>query len=257
MSDRYNDPTTGIAEFNGKLAEVFDVLEVDVEYRDLNANRDNYTPRDNAKFLATDTADIYIGDGTNWISLEIAVQSDLVDVSDGGVTVVSDAKEINFTDSGDATVTVTQDGETAVVNVDATAEEGATADATYVTVNDETVDLANSQQHANLSGADLHSPAEHAIGGTAHSASTLADLNTKVSDATLDQTGDSRPPDAHDNAAHTENYATETALTSHTGDTSNPHSVTNTQVGVTSGTNIDGNYEITIDGDVYEFIPEA
>ena len=36
--------------------------------------------------------------------------------------------------------------------------------------------------------------ASHAIGGIKHTASTLLELNTKVSDATLDGTGDSRPP---------------------------------------------------------------
>jgi hypothetical protein len=44
-------------------------------------------------------------------------------------------------------------------------------------------------------------------------------------------------------------------LTSHESDTSNPHGVTNEQVNVTSGTNGSGNYEITIDGDTYEFVP--
>jgi len=34
----------------------------------------------------------------------------------------------------------------------------------------------------------------HALGGASHTADTLANLNTKVSDATLDDSGDSRPP---------------------------------------------------------------
>lgn len=37
-------------------------------------------------------------------------------------------------------------------------------------------------------------PGTHALGGASHTADTLADLNTKVSDATLDDSGDSRPP---------------------------------------------------------------
>lgn len=66
MSDRYNDPDTGIAEFNGKLADVFDALEIDVEYRGDADDRDDYTPRSGAKFFALDTGDLYIGDGSSW-----------------------------------------------------------------------------------------------------------------------------------------------------------------------------------------------
>ena len=38
---------------------------------------------------------------------------------------------------------------------------------------------------------------EHTIGGDRHSASTLAELNSKISDATLDDSGSARPPTAH------------------------------------------------------------
>lgn len=37
----------------------------------------------------------------------------------------------------------------------------------------------------------------HALGGAAHSADTLANLNSKVSDATLDDSGDPRDPNSH------------------------------------------------------------
>jgi len=40
----------------------------------------------------------------------------------------------------------------------------------------------------------------HAIGGASHTASTLAELNTKLSDATLDKNTDARPPTAHGHA---------------------------------------------------------
>ncbi len=50
---------------------------------------------------------------------------------------------------------------------------------------------------AGLSGllADDQNPTAHALGGAAHSADTLASLNSKVSDATLIDTGDSRLSD--------------------------------------------------------------
>jgi hypothetical protein len=43
-------------------------------------------------------------------------------------------------------------------------------------------------------------PASHALGGASHSADTLANLNTKVSDAVLDDHGASRPPTSHTHA---------------------------------------------------------
>lgn len=41
-------------------------LDIDVEVRDTDANRGNYTPKDGAKYLATDTGRIYLGDGSSW-----------------------------------------------------------------------------------------------------------------------------------------------------------------------------------------------
>lgn len=45
----------------------FDALDTDVEVRDAKANRTNYTPKSGAKFLATDTGDVYRGDGSQWV----------------------------------------------------------------------------------------------------------------------------------------------------------------------------------------------
>jgi hypothetical protein len=45
-------------------------------------------------------------------------------------------------------------------------------------------------------------PGAHALGGASHTADTLANLNTKVSDATLDDSSASRPPTAHTLASH-------------------------------------------------------
>ena len=65
-------------------------------------------------------------------------------------------------------------------------------------------------QIANLPGGGLTS---HAIGGSYHTASTLAELNTKISDATLDDSSDPRTdPDAiHDNVAAEISAVTEKA----------------------------------------------
>lgn len=45
--------------------------------------------------------------------------------------------------------------------------------------------------------SDARTPTAHALGGAAHSADTLANLNAKVSDATLDDSSATRPPSAH------------------------------------------------------------
>ena len=44
---------------------------------------------------------------------------------------------------------------------------------------------------------DTVTPSAHVLGGSAHTADTLANLNTKVSDATLDDSSDPRTPTSH------------------------------------------------------------
>lgn len=44
-------------------------LDTDVEIRDTDANRSNYTPKDGAKYVATDTGTVYLGDGSSWTKL--------------------------------------------------------------------------------------------------------------------------------------------------------------------------------------------
>lgn len=126
-------------------------------------------------------------------------------------------------------------------NLLSVANGGADSTLTYVTTDDESGSLENSVQHANMSGSDLHAPAEH--GNSQHSQTYAVD-------------GDPQPPEEHGNGSHSTNYAADSDLQNHTSDTSNPHSVTNDQVGVTSSTNTDGNYELTVDGDTYEFVSE-
>lgn len=53
----------------------FNALEVDIEVRDTETNIGNYTPHNGAKFLATDTGNIYIGDGSSWGSPVLTIGS--------------------------------------------------------------------------------------------------------------------------------------------------------------------------------------
>lgn len=60
---------------------------------------------------------------------------------------------------------------------------------------------------------------EHEIGGETHLSDSLANLNTKILDAALDDENDERTPKEHGNEAHESDYQTEsdvsTSITSH------------------------------------------
>ncbi len=65
-NQRYNTPDAGTLDWHLPLNENFKQLDRDVEVRDLEANKSNYEPAAGAKFLATDTAAVYTGDGSSW-----------------------------------------------------------------------------------------------------------------------------------------------------------------------------------------------
>ena len=71
-------------------------------------------------------------------------------------------------------------------------------DETKITITESQIsDLStHTPAHADTTGqtADDHHNQAHALGGADHTSATLAELNAKVSDATLDDSGDSRPP---------------------------------------------------------------
>lgn len=62
----YNTPAKGSTDWHIPLNENFEFIDTDVEIRDTDANKGNYTPKNNAKFVATDTNKVYFGDGTDW-----------------------------------------------------------------------------------------------------------------------------------------------------------------------------------------------
>ncbi|WP_254832733.1 tail fiber domain-containing protein [Haloglomus salinum] len=63
----YNIPEEGATDWHQPLNENFRQYDTDIEIRDEEANRSNYEPVDGAKFLATDTGVVSIGDGENWL----------------------------------------------------------------------------------------------------------------------------------------------------------------------------------------------
>ncbi|GGK71229.1 hypothetical protein [Haloarcula sebkhae] len=66
MSERYNTPAEGTLDWHVPLNENFEKLDSHVELRDAESNISQYEPKTGAKFLATDTGTVYIGDGSNW-----------------------------------------------------------------------------------------------------------------------------------------------------------------------------------------------
>lgn len=62
----YNRPEQGTDDWHIPLNENFERLDRDIEIRDITSERNTYDPKDGALFLATDTGDIYLGDGTSW-----------------------------------------------------------------------------------------------------------------------------------------------------------------------------------------------
>jgi len=63
---KYNVPNQGQQDWHVPLNDNFEAFEVDIELRDEEANLGDYTPTDGAKFLATDTGVVYVGDGNDW-----------------------------------------------------------------------------------------------------------------------------------------------------------------------------------------------
>lgn len=61
-----NTPAKGTTDWHVPLNDNFERLDTDVEVRDSEGNRGQYTPKAGAKFFATDTGAAFIGDGSNW-----------------------------------------------------------------------------------------------------------------------------------------------------------------------------------------------
>lgn len=94
MANRYNTPTKGTLDWHVPLNENFNNLDTDVELRDIDANKGNYTPTAGAKFLATDTGSIYLGDGSSWNQIGTISSSVSGGTTDDGARVAASASDI-------------------------------------------------------------------------------------------------------------------------------------------------------------------
>jgi hypothetical protein len=66
----YKTPSAGAADWHIPLNENFRKIDVGVEIRAPDDQRSDYTPQEGAKFLATDTGQVYLGDGSDWQPLD-------------------------------------------------------------------------------------------------------------------------------------------------------------------------------------------
>ena len=62
----YAVPEKGQTDWDVPINDNFESIDTDIEIRDAEGNRQNYTPKKGAKYLSTDTKKVYLGDGTQW-----------------------------------------------------------------------------------------------------------------------------------------------------------------------------------------------
>jgi len=62
----YSLPSKGTSDWHIPLNENFEKIDAGVEIRDVDSNLDQYEPKSDSKYLATDTGTIYLGDGSAW-----------------------------------------------------------------------------------------------------------------------------------------------------------------------------------------------
>jgi hypothetical protein len=65
-NNNYQTPEKGATDWHNPINKNFEKIDTDIEIRDVEANLGDYTPKDGAKFLATDTKRVYLGDGESW-----------------------------------------------------------------------------------------------------------------------------------------------------------------------------------------------
>ena len=72
---KYNMPSVGTSDWHIPLNENFEQLDIDVEIRGKEKNKGEFEPKQGAKFEATDSGAVYLGDGDSWILIDRTVKS--------------------------------------------------------------------------------------------------------------------------------------------------------------------------------------
>lgn len=72
----YNTPEAGTTDWHIPLNDNFDRIDTDVEIRDVESNLSDYEPKQDAKFLSTDTERVFLGDGEQWTEWKPTIDAD-------------------------------------------------------------------------------------------------------------------------------------------------------------------------------------
>lgn len=75
----YNVPEQGTSDWHRPLNENFRDIDTDVEIRDSEENLREYEPKEGAKFFASNTEAVFLGDGSEWRKVQSAGQSPSVE----------------------------------------------------------------------------------------------------------------------------------------------------------------------------------
>jgi len=81
-NNNYNTPPQGTRNWDDEINANFEDLDTDVEIRDVEGNLGEYTPKDGAKFMATDTENVFVGDGSSWNKVQSSGKNPSVDSLD-------------------------------------------------------------------------------------------------------------------------------------------------------------------------------
>lgn len=81
MTDNHNyeTPERGATDWDKSLNTNFRYIDRDVEIRDIDSAKGDYNPKNGAKFLATDTENVYVGSGNEWLRLATSGEDPLFD----------------------------------------------------------------------------------------------------------------------------------------------------------------------------------
>jgi len=99
----YNVPEQGDENWHQPLNENFGEYDTDIELRDQESALDEYEPEAGAKFLATDTEAVFIGDGSSWNKLATSGKNPQFDGMDslGDVRIEGDLETTGSTSIGE------------------------------------------------------------------------------------------------------------------------------------------------------------
>jgi len=107
----YNVPNEGQEDWHVPLNENFEQFDADIEIRDVSSNRDQYEPKEGAKFLDTDTGEMFVGTGSQWTPIQTTGnQPTLEELKIGGGRLIEletgfEQKGRIWTETGDMIVT--------------------------------------------------------------------------------------------------------------------------------------------------------